>query len=137
MVVRVNGCTRLSVIESLGDEYEVFSRSDAECDCAVTVGGSINDPAQINFEIIFQGMSLRTQVHITEAPVKKNKNSQIPWDHFRWKIKPATAGIWKDYSNGDDLGILKSDIDGIVLHNRTVLRTLGEDSNIIFKRLEK
>lgn len=104
--------------------------------------GEIRDQSQKNFEIIFQAIGLRAVPSIMNDPeavedLAARGAPSLTGEGFIWKFATEQDNIFYNYSNSDPVGLLISDLDGLVIDSGVQLVTTGGSINVEFTSMDK
>jgi hypothetical protein len=104
--------------------------------------GEIKDQSQKNFEIIFQAIGLRSVPSIMNDPEAVSDLSvagapTLTGEGFVWKFVTSQEKIFYDFSNDNPVGLLVSDLDGLVIDSGVQLVTTGGSINVEFTSMDK
>jgi hypothetical protein len=100
--------------------------------------GAVSNIDRKNYEILKQTIGLRavpetiTDIWLTRS-VKDYDSVKFYGQGYVWEFAIEAVDIF--YSNGDDIGVLNKEIEGIVLPCGSVLHTSGEECNIEFMKI--
>lgn len=116
-----------------------FSNPKLATGINVRITGDIRDTSQKAFEILIQSISLRAtpvilQEPIAVADVSTSGSPTLNGEGFVWCF--STERREQFVSENDPVGLLKSELSGIVLPNGAVVHTAGALKNIEFARKE-
>lgn len=105
----------------------------------IKVTGNINDISQKNFEILLQSIGLRAMPVIMNEPVATIALDlmgapTLGGEGYVWKFAVEIGGIFSTYPNGveNGVGLLVSEINGIVLPSSQQIYTSGPSLNVEF-----
>lgn len=104
--------------------------------------GEIRDQSQKNFEIIFQAIGLRAVPSIMNDPeavedLAAQGAPSLTGEGFIWKFAIEQDNIFYDYSNSNPVGLLISDLNGLVIDSGVQLITTGGSINVEFTSMDK
>lgn len=116
-----------------------FTNPDQATGVNVRITGDIRDTSQKAFEILVQSISLRASPVILQEPVaveelSMNGSTELNGEGFTWCF--STERRDQFIIDTDPTGLLRLELDGIVLPNGTVITTDGLSQNIEFARKE-
>jgi hypothetical protein len=144
MVERVHGTSSAfqSVTGTL-QYYTVWAKADnAFTDPNNATGinikttGNIQNESQKNFEILVQAIGLRAMPVIMNEPRAvedlSTLGASIAGEGFTWRFASDRLDVFA--KGNDPVGLLKEELNGIVLANGAVLETSGAGQNIEFSR---
>jgi len=102
----------------------------------IRVTGNIQDTSQKSFEILIQSIGLRVLPVILNDPKPVADLSvagapTMTGEGFVWRFASEQESAFM--SNGNPVGLLVSEMNGIVLPSGTVLTTTGPETNIEFE----
>lgn len=103
----------------------------------IQITGNINDESQKNFEILLQCIGLRSMPVEMSNPEKVkdlSKVSKLTGEGFEWKFAVEMANVFS--KNGNPVGLLEEEINGIVMPTGAVARTTGLYKNIEFNECD-
>lgn len=108
----------------------------------IQVTGEIKDQSQKNFEIIFQAIGLRAVPSImndTEAvaDLAAAGAPTLTGEGFVWKFALERENIFYDYANNNPVGLLISDLNGLVIDSGVQIITEGAGINVEFASVNK
>jgi hypothetical protein len=104
--------------------------------------GEIKDQSQKNFEILFQAIGLRSVPAIMNDPeavadLEVAGAPSLTGEGFVWKFASDRADIFYDYSDDNPVGLLISDIHGLVIDSGVQIITSGGGLNTEFTSVNK
>lgn len=114
----------------------------------IGVTNEIRDQSQKNFEILFQSVGLRAVPTIMSNPVVVEDLSSatvgaptLTGEGFVWKFAVERADTFMDYTTNDPVGLLISELDGVIIDSAVRITTKdgspsGVSKNIEFTRVE-
>lgn len=119
------------------DIYRVIIKSDSMKKDRICMSAD-NDLSNIdrkNYEILKQTIALRSVPETTKEiwltrSVKDYGSTKFHGQGYIWDFAIEAVDIF--YANGDDVGILKKELEGIVLPCGNILHTSGDECNIEF-----
>lgn len=131
MTQRTNGTVQLSNLSG-SSQYTVYTKG-----FDLTATHDIRDISQKSFEVIVQSIGLRAMPLLLSYPAEvedlyKAGADRLKGKGFIWAFGTEVEDAFYDSTLGDT-GKLVTDIHGIVLPDKTVLKTFGHDQNIEFK----
>lgn len=131
--------------------YTVFAKSpgaysdpeNATC-VNILMTGNYTDESQKNFEILLQSIGLRAMPVMMNKPCPYEKLQtmgapNIFGEGFIWKFSVEMPYVFENFTGKGTpgpVGLLIDELNGVVLHNGTILRTKGQGTNIEFVRRE-
>lgn len=105
----------------------------------ILVTGKLIDQSQKNFEMIVQAIGLRIMPAIINEPLAvadlSLEGSLLSGEGFVWDFAVDREDIFT--AKDSSVGLLNSDMDGIILSSGVVLKTSGPQHNIEFKEINK
>ena len=104
--------------------------------------GEIKDQSQKNFEILLQAIGLRSVPVIMNDPeavadLATVGAPSLTGQGFIWKFASDRADIFYDYSNDNPVGLLVSDMHGLVIDSGVQIITAGNGLNTEFTSVNK
>lgn len=96
----------------------------------ILVTNSLSDQSQKNFEILFLTIGLRAVPVSFGNPraverLEEYGSPTLTGEGFIWNFTCEREDIFKDFATNDDVGLLKTDVDGVFIDSGVRLTTNG------------
>lgn len=101
----------------------------------------MSDQSQKNFEILLQSICLRATPVIMNDPEAVGNLAMegaptLTGEGFVWKYSVELDGVWEDYDNDDPVGLLISELDGVIISSGVRITTVDGSPSAVPKNIE-